>query len=230
MSLLLTNITVGTPLVKPQVLLDFDGVLLRSKKASNMVAKRCASFVGSKMNIASIDKSTNVNRYLYTNFGHTLLGLKALGYECSLQEFNDYVYGDIDYNELCEDIIRHEAFDNLGLQNLLDQSENVYIFSNAPHSWIYNIMKSCCPNTLMKNTKYIDTHNCLKTSRYLYHEICTRLSRNDSDKLFFIDDSLKNLEIVLHDDRFNCILFDEDMNVKTKCITIIDSLEHYTLQ
>lgn len=213
--------------IKPQVLLDFDGVLLRSKKAANIIKKGCASYVGTKMNSCSSEQATAMNAYLYNNFGHTVIGLKALGYASSLEEFNDYIYNTIDYHDIYEDINKMGAFDVSGLEYLLDTSDGVYIFSNAPYTWVYNIMNACCPNDILNKTKYYDTLNCLKPNLNLYNEVYTKLSRSDEEQLIFIDDSIKNFEMILNDDRFHCMLFNPNIDLDVGNIQFVTKLTSY---
>lgn len=111
------------------LLFDYDGVILRSYVASKTISRRCTKFVADVVGVRNLHQAEVLNRGLYTSYGHTALGLRALGYDISIKDFNKQVYKNIDYNELgiCE-----ADFDIP--QNT--KNEPLYIFSSAPDEWI----------------------------------------------------------------------------------------------
>lgn len=122
------------------VLLDFDGVILRHPRASELIRDRCERYVSNMTSCHPTSSAARqLNRALYTTYGHTMYGLYRLGYSASLQRFNSYVYGAINYDALMADSAElHKAI----MADLYDLSKHhdTYIFSNAPVTWCLEIM------------------------------------------------------------------------------------------
>lgn len=133
---------------KKVVLLDYDGVVLRNQIANSVVAKKAGLFTRNVMSthnkqIVSLKSSEELCFNLYKGYGHTLLGLQAMGPQMSsvtLNQYNNFVYSHIDYDDLIthnndmEDIKKLAKF-------CLQESIPIYMFSNSPKYWIENTLK-----------------------------------------------------------------------------------------
>jgi FMN phosphatase YigB (HAD superfamily) len=128
------------------VLLDFDGVVLKSKVIDRVIVDRCVDFVA-KMTGCSAARARTINRNAYASAGHTALGLHALGYgngslQCMLDEFNEHVYDGIRPADLVRKAT-DEEFDAVGMIALAASCNMrdvpVFIFSNAPQQWVRGI-------------------------------------------------------------------------------------------
>lgn len=136
------------------VLLDFDGVLCKSKTAERFIGRRCIEFV-KQMTGLSHDNAVALNNVAYQTSGHTSLGLVRMGYGGSnaaqmLGRFNYHVYekNKIDYKRL----FFESGADEDGGFNLDEFLElcyrchntrtDVFIFSNAPSCWVNGVCES----------------------------------------------------------------------------------------
>jgi FMN phosphatase YigB (HAD superfamily) len=184
--------------MKRVLLLDYDGVILRNSHANNLIAQRAGyytRYVSSVHNKFMVDAkvSQDLCYNLYKGFGHTLLGIDAVGFhhkDVSLKSYNGFVYSHVDYNELTNanndmaDV--HSVFTTCKKNNI-----DVFVFSNSPKVWIQNTLK--------------------KQQHILHHveDIRDVLGVDDDDALMLkplpkiydmIDDLFKEREIVFVDD------------------------------
>jgi hypothetical protein len=197
------------------LLLDLDGVVLRSPRPLRRVGENCTRYVAKKLKIP-VQQAAQVNRELYSRFGHTLLGLKYLyNTGASMKEFNDHVY---DVDALTElgaasgDPEFEANADNIR-RALADTDMSVYIFSNAPIVWCAAV---CCMMRLgIKGNRIIHgLHPVLEGSlkpeaaAYARAEQYVRDRHGDDARIHYIDDSLANLIPVV--DRWEPVWFAAD--------------------
>lgn len=191
--------------------IDFDGVILRNHPVHTVVSNRCNQFVGKKLSLPNLEKAKLKNKELYSATGHTLLGLKKLGVKTSLKEFNDYVYGDMDYGALFENmhLTHQEDIDGLDTMLLACHNENVipFIFSNAPNVFAHNVLKhmSQHPKATVQTHELINrlhasqhiTKDLLKPDKDAYTAIerayTGAAATSPRATFIFVDDSLVNL-------------------------------------
>lgn len=170
-------------LAKKALLLDLDGVVFRNNNAHRYVSNRCEDYV---RKITGSKDYKNLNEQLYKSHGHTLLGLRKLGYTNSIKEFNDYVYDDM------SQIKSVNLADTSALIKLKDRcrKNNVetYIFSNAPAKWCRTVLKKMnCHMTI------IESDDFLKPQEEYYNRVHNLLKNKE---ILFVDDSLINLKSV----------------------------------
>lgn len=201
------------------LLLDFDGVVCKSKTAGAKVAKRAGIYTWKKLNapqltnkpsqskfndnenMVSVSDAENICFNAYKGFGHTIIGLKALGFkDISLREYNQFVYNTIDYDK-----VRNEDLNDLTevrkmIAECQDMNVQVYLFTNAPKIWYGNVLQE--HGDILN--KVIDIRDVLGTSEddevYLkpYSTIYRSIRNNfPNHKLYFVDDNVINMQHTL---------------------------------
>lgn len=157
-------------------LVDFDGVLFRNPKAMWYVSKRSSQFVHKTLRLPGRHAgpmSENINRSLYTAYGHTALGLQKLGYPVTLGEYNEFVYDNMPYQAFK----MTEALPALPV--------DCYVFSNAPLDYCEKIA-----GTPLRSVSDVlgKPHN-LKPLRSVFDEVDNVFPGH---QIFFVDDSMIN--------------------------------------
>lgn len=202
--------------MKRALLLDFDGVVLRKHQAHNLVGLRCQNFVQRQLKLKNPLKAREMNVNLYRTYGHTLMGLRKLGYDIDLEEFNQFVYTCLPYHTLFKDVCETNRLDIRNVERInefcLENDIDVYLFSNAPDVWCHTIL-DYMRVPLMRTLK----HEALKPDRMCFQEIHPTLQRYD--QLVFVDDSFINFHHVLHSQRWLKILASTEMQDKPLQIT-----------
>ena len=189
---------------KRVVLLDFDGVILKKNGAHNKVTQKCESFVNRYVKFSDRGALENFTAHLYKSSGHTLLGLRKMGYEIPVSEFNELVYKP----EFCAhvkpsaaDILEmrifcHE-FKEMLRRNQSNQSNTIYITSNAPDIWCKTILSSMVDSTDFNLFQMIGSSelDVLKPEEEFYKRIHDKIQ---ATSYIFVDDSIVNLEPLLN--------------------------------
>jgi FMN phosphatase YigB (HAD superfamily) len=191
-------------------LLDFDGVILKHKGGLEAVSKRCQTYVQKQTKIRDKDTVKRLNKHLYESTGHTALGLKKLGYDVSIKEFNKYVY-DLDYQETFKDLtVSHKT----GIETLkkfkqlcAEQNIPLHIFSAAPYIWCENILKIMGNGVEDISILGSVTNQFLKPQIECYQVIEKQFQNSN---LVFVDDKLMNLLPIYGNPKWNTfLLFDK---------------------
>lgn len=176
--------------MQTKLLLDYDGVILRSQKVSSCIQHRCENFVRHVTGVHS-DRVAILNRRMYEAHGHTVLGLRALGFDVSSKEFNSYIY-----QNLSEIPVEINDINVSGLkQALCEFPDETYIFSNAPQSWIENTMsRNEITKKLLNQLKFVSPKSpeLFKPELRAFLEVRSQLYNDKAyPELFFVDDSLQ---------------------------------------
>lgn len=177
-------------LMRPRVrvLLDFDGVVLKNHQIQQRVSQLCTRFVEKR---TKLKKSASVlNKNLYSAYGHTAVGLNILGYETSKEEFNDFVYGQINYEDL-RDIKETHRSDVLEFKRVYEwfKSQTLYdltIFSNAPDSWTSTISRMMIDEEVPSLA--VQMGEFFKPQKECYDAV-----NKDGSRIVFLDDNLTNV-------------------------------------
>jgi len=81
-----------TMLTRKTLLLDVDGVIFQHKGISAAIGKRTSTLVA-KVLECDANHAQKINKQLYTQYGHTYIGLKHIyNPPLTLQEYNNYIY------------------------------------------------------------------------------------------------------------------------------------------
>lgn len=220
--------------MKKVLLLDFDGVVLRNKVADIQVAKRAGIYTWRKVNakhkchesIVTMRSAEEMCYSLYRGYGHTLLGLKTLGIESSLKEYNHFVYSTIDYEKVNQ--FHNDLSD---VKQLLEYCDNqqipTYFFSNAPVMWIERTLSNE-PDVLaqvkdIRTTLEISENDAsfLKPQKAMYDIIDNHFDRG---KVFFIDDNMSNLTHTVAKQNWTNVLFSNFNKKINKNMYIADGI------
>ena len=227
------------------VLLDFDGVVLRHSRASDLIRHRCERYVANMTGCHPDSTSAReLNRALYTTYGHTSYGLYRLGYSASRQRFESYVYGSIDYDAMLSDVgMSHDA--TMRELHALCEHHDTYIYSNAPLAWCSEVMKRLPRPVLRQQQQQLGRNRALQfpeiapglrilQTPYLkpdvraYEDIETMLSPikygRDVEKIYFVEDSFANIAPVLRRPRWRSMLFTDSTFSLPNGVTLVDSL------
>lgn len=174
------------------LLLDFDGVVIKNHNAYKEVTKRCVNLVHKTIPNITKDQAALINKDIYENYGHTVYGLQKMGYSITMQDFNDIIYNDFDYDLWFRRLKDTNKDDVVAFEKLYDfctgKNIPIYMFSNAPDSWCNNIMS----NIDMEYTKIPSTKmftSVLKPDVRSYHDIDNHIT----DDICFVDDKYSNL-------------------------------------
>lgn len=210
--------------VRKAVVLDVDGVILRHQPTLNKVVKRVQNYVSLTTGVPH-EEAHRINEVLYTQFGHTYIGLQKLyGHKMGLQNFNNYVYTSDIIQSISNATYNVDALHHLiELQEFLEfcrmSNVPVYMFSNAPDAWCYQVC------TIFNLTRWIPSENIiscdhdvfqaakqpsLKPQASVYATLQNFLSHQSQDpdmRIIFVDDSFTNLIPVLDAPRWKPILF-----------------------
>jgi FMN phosphatase YigB (HAD superfamily) len=192
--------TTPVPPPKRAVLLDFDGVVLKKSPGHRIIAKRCESFVNKFVRLNDRESVENLNKHLYRTSGHTLLGLRKLGYDISIEEFNNHVYTP----EICNKVVPSAA-DKAELQEFCDEYVKrvrgvgggvgfgecgLYISSNAPDLWCKTILEKMDVDVDLFQMAGSSDVECLKPQPEYYAGVHEKIK---ADHYAFVDDSRINL-------------------------------------
>jgi FMN phosphatase YigB (HAD superfamily) len=225
------------PAVSRVWLLDFDGVLMRHPKVLQRVSHRVVEYVRQNTGgYLSQADATRINRELYGRYGHTHLGMKKLFRpQSTLADFNRFVYepGFIQglYREFGKDPSIAEDFSQWKFWLELQQREidsgildKVHIFSNSPSSWVEpwlatSPIAECIDDILGSDHPiFMDkTDVLLKPALELYERL--EVFHEPHQMLYFLDDSLLNLEPISKRPQWTPVWFQNDPKKSVeKCI------------
>lgn len=217
----------------PLLLLDFDGVVLRNHPIYAHVSQRCQVYAQKFIPIRNPIKMRQVNQELYEAYGHTVLGLKAMGYPADLQEFNHFVYGNIDIKTLY-DVKETHAKDIVGFKEMMKTVKGeadhveVRLFTNAPDVWCSTIFELMGIEQIAKvnvNGQY------LKPDPASY-EVVERKFPNERN-IIFVDDKLVNLRSIAKRPTWHKILYTggdatDVTHQEMPSISILNDIKHLT--
>jgi hypothetical protein len=228
---------------KKVLLLDYDGVVLRNNCASNLIAKRASLYTRNVISmhnnyLVDTKASTDLCFNLYKGYGHTLLGLHAVGMNqpnISLKAYNNFVYSHIDYNEL-----QSTNNDMKDVKHVVDfcEQQNIalYMFSNSPKNWIHQTLGK--EKTLARHI--IDIRDILNISEddatmlKPQHAIFDMIDEMFKDtNIVFLDDSSCNFQCTLTRPNWTNVLYcgvsckpTKNMHMINEINTIQDILEN----
>lgn len=166
--------------MKPTILLDVDGVLIRDRNLLNQVSVGAARYVGSKL--PHEKNPTQLNRLLYKAYGHTATGLeKEFGIDAS--DFNKKVYTRKLLNQLDDYLESSDDFkkDAQTVRRLLSMGYDVELFSNAPLVWTEPVRHA------------LDSFRVSTGEDYSKPNIDSYLKFDKSVDYIFVDDTIGNL-------------------------------------
>jgi FMN phosphatase YigB (HAD superfamily) len=190
------------------LLLDVDGVLLTAPQTNQIISTKAVKYVQKILDLP-IKEATIINKYLYTTFGHTSNGLKKLGYYSTFKMYNDFVYNDLEYDNIFKDIKNTNKSDIKKIHDLQNmcESKNIkcMILSNSPKIWYETAFKYM--NIDISSFEIIDMNDTIKPDPELY----TSIEKKYKNTIFyFVDDSFTNFTHTLTNNKWLNIMFDKN--------------------
>lgn len=179
-----------------KLLLDYDGVVLKSRSLSDYQLRKSAMFV-EKHTKLPFDKCQKMNKKYYPRYGHTVTMLNCLFKKpVTLEQYNDYMFNKKDLHELSWLVFPHtkqHAQSFIDLFNVCDNCNiDWYIFTNAHVDWVMHFARICELPIDEKKVIWPSTLDLLKPKAQSYDNIEKRFP---DETLIFIDDSDVNLVI-----------------------------------
>ena len=175
--------------MRSQVLLDFDGVVLRDRRMSMYQTQRSAKFV--KLHTALPMKTADfVNKRFYPVHGHTVIMLRERFFkDISLEEYNDFVFDKRALKQLpvTKEMIEHgKAF-----RSLFDDFD-AWIFTNAHWNWIEHFVDVFDLPIGQERVIWPTDLTRLKPNEKAYDLVEAKM-KDLGEKKIFVDDSEINL-------------------------------------
>lgn len=214
----------------PILLLDFDGVLLRKHPIYESVSVRCQSYAQKFIPLRNPVKIKQTNQELYESYGHTMLGLRALGYPVELSDFNHQVYSNIDLKSLINVRETHkqdiEAIKTM-LSTVRDAGIEYRLFTNAPDIWCQTILQHMGLDAIEK----ANIASFLKPEQASYERI-EKMFPNERH-FIFVDDKLVNLKGVMKRPTWHRVLFmgadaTDVTHYELPYVSVLNNLAHLT--
>jgi FMN phosphatase YigB (HAD superfamily) len=191
-------------------MIDFDGVLLRNRRVQRYVGHRCTEYLAQRTGRSYADaRRTNASRYPV--HGHTALVLERdFGVPCGPKEFNQGVYGSIDYDRVRSWLTKQ---DTLYTQYILDKlrvDDDAFVFTNAPRQWVQEmrgVLGIPFPDERILGS---DTLGHFKPDprAYAEAEFFVRLVAPRTASFCLVDDSAENVKTAMVLPRWRGLLFD----------------------
>lgn len=200
------------------LLLDFDGVVIRNERIAAIIKDKSESFIAKKYNLTK-SQSARVNRVFYKTHGHTAIGVDPENYKQHVLEYNDYVFSELDYSRLRAYIT---PTDVRSLRNVVSLKRRYGLFTNAPISWCENM----CVLAHVDLYDFIDPSRCFTSDEGLIKpkkDVYDHVEESTLENLiYFIDDSAINLEAVRDRDRWSTTLLrpDEDLSSRLTDLSV----------
>jgi FMN phosphatase YigB (HAD superfamily) len=192
------------------LLMDIDGVVLRSPLLLEHVKDNCVKYVASKLPEAKNPR--DVNKILYMTHGHTARGLQK-AFQIDASDFNEKVYDKRLLEHLAEVIygteFQQEAKE---ISEFTKKGWNVTLFTNAPTAWGGRVARAISDHVNLRcpGDNIMTSHIKPEARAYAdFSKVQTHV---------FVDDCMRNLETVKYLPNWHPIHFGDESN--TWCPTI----------
>jgi FMN phosphatase YigB (HAD superfamily) len=185
------------------LVLDIDGVVLHAPRALGRVAQRATEYVQRELGLTDRRYAKRVNKLLYSQHGHTLIGLrKVFGAPLTNRHFAEAVYSADTLSLLVEEaatspeIARRFQEVRGVLLRAQERDVPVYLFSNAPETWtrtVYDLGKlsGFLPASRVLSSDHPVFAGSLKPDPIVYENLEDLLQ--GTQRIVFTDDSYTNL-------------------------------------
>ena len=223
---------------KKALLLDVDGVVFNHKGLSRKVSSNVVNYVAKKLNVEQYE-AAGINSLLYSQFGHTHIGMKRVyNIDHTIHDFSAQVYDDEMLDKLSSTVLDGELMKNstdvrLIANKCMMHDIDMYLFSNAPYVWCKNVVNLLMLQDVISNDNILCSDHdvfqgSLKPQKLVYDTIADVIShkhRDDDIQLIYVDDSFTNLVPVLGDRRWRPIYFNKDgFGINNKTVSTIDNI------
>jgi len=177
---------------KTVVLVDFDGVVSNTTAANAYISNKIMNIMKDVTGMKDDENVRLLNSKLYERHGHTWLGLHRLGYDITLQAFNEYLYGNVaEYAGIS--MTQNEM---LAMCGFMMQSQamgvDVMLYSNADTRWLKNFLH-WDPCLYAVQDFVMSKGLVLKPTSESYTKTQEFLTKHGYQNVYFIDDKLSNI-------------------------------------
>lgn len=228
------------------LLLDVDGVVLQNRRVLSYVKSKVTNYVRANVpGIHSLRDAEHLNRVLYTSYGHTHTGLKAIYGKSapSLENFNQMIYDEDTLNFLVDShhLDRDASYRAHDIKHLLDVASikdvPVYLFSNAPGVWCNAVVDTLAlrdyfpsSDQMLCGSHPVFQNDLLKPDPRLYKAVAGLMNYVHRDRgdaqILLVDDSWANLRTILHDPNWSALYFPagESVNIVSPRVKTVHSM------
>lgn len=197
--------------MKPLLLLDVDGVLIRDKPLLNHVKDNVSRYVRHK--IPGVQNPEHVNRILYRRYGHTGRGL-FYAFGIDTRDFTESVYDKNLTSHLWEVLSSTEfQLDAINIHEMCDDFD-VRLFSNAPLAWTLPIASAISDRVSVSSQEFF-----LKPDPRAYVKFPPNRIK------YYVDDSIMNLRTANYIHNWKCIHFGQNGTTEFPSVQSIPALE-----
>ena len=202
---------------KTQLLLDYDGVMLKNTNLSKYQLVRSAKFVQKHTHL-TIGTCQHLNKKFYPTYGHTVTMLnKMFNKKVTIEEYDDYVFNKKSISRLDPlvdgDTKKHmKSFENLF--EVCDKTNIVWnIFTNAHINWVMHFSEVMGMDTISHNNVIWPESKLelLKPNPKAYDRVEALFP--EATSFIFVDDSPVNLNDLIHREKWIPILMTEKTTV-----------------
>jgi len=184
------------------LLLDIDGVLVRSPLLLAHVQDNCVKYVASKLPEAKNPR--DVNRVLYMTHGHTARGLQK-AFQVDASDFNAKVYDKSLLDHLA-DVIYSSDFqaEAKEIHEITKKDWKVTLFTNSPIEWAGPVARAIGAEVFIACAGSDASTSPLKPEAAMYTQFEKHLTH------IYVDDCMKNLGTARHLPNWHPVLFNQD--------------------
>lgn len=177
------------------LLLDFDGVMLKSPRLMRYQTQMSAAFVRHHTGM-SFKACESLNAQCYPKYGHTVLMMRSLfSSPTSLQEYNDFVFNKKNLAELLPSVEPDAQQHFASFRGLLGKCESAgvgcTVFSNADAMWVNFFLGALSKGTLKLDVLYPTALEELKPNKLAYDR--AEDNYQSAQEFWMVDDSIVNL-------------------------------------
>ena len=217
---MLAKYTMSSPL-----LIDLDGVVLRSPRLTRHIADRATNHVRRQVGLKTYQNAKHMNDKLYATYGHTWLGLSKMGSDHrgrptdmygTLEDYHRFVYDDttlsMAHEVLCGPEGRALRTSLAPLMDVMAMGVSVYLFTNAPAVWA-KLATETLGLDIPKEAWWTGEKG-LKPECDTYDAVHAWLASRErmEDPLLFIDDTLGHLRPVMHHPKWTPLWWREEIH------------------
>lgn len=200
---------------KTALMLDFDGVLLKNPKVQKYVAHKCTEYLAKRTGTTYAHaKQTNDARYPV--HGHTARVLeKDFGLPCGPREFNQGVYGSMDFERVRSWLTQRDAeYARTVLDHWNVRRENTFVFTGAPRKWVLELREALALPFEDYRVLGSDVLGHFKPDprAYAEAEFFVRLNMPQVESFCLVDDGVENVKMAMVLPRWTGVLYPAETN------------------
>ena len=178
------------------ILLDFDGVVLRNERICSVINERSIQYVATKKKNMCYNDAKTYNSRMYKSRGHTALSFdNSNTYHDEVCEYNLNVFHNLDFkNDIRQHINKHDVSHINELLLSFEGCKKPGLFTNAPLLWVHETlgMLGFDIDEVFDTDLLFTSDKGLVKPKLDAYEYINRYC--EDEHIVFIDDSEKNIE------------------------------------